>query len=102
MGHRPHRVVVLLLEPSIGYDAVIPVQLFGEAVDDRGRRLYDVTMASLDGGPVRTSSGYSITPQDDVSALAAADTVIIPGTQLPGPRSEGAIPPDVSAALASV
>jgi len=102
MGHRPHRVVVLLLEPSIGYDAVIPVQLFGEAVDDRGRGLYDVTMASLDGGPVRTSSGYSITPQDDVSALAAADTVIIPGTQLPGPRSEGAIPPDVSAALASV
>jgi transcriptional regulator GlxA family with amidase domain len=81
---------------------VIPVQLFGEAVDDRGRRLYDVTMASLDGGPVRTSSGYSITPQDDVSALAAADTVIIPGTQLPGPRSEGTIPPDVSAALASV
>src|SRR5215831_15393854 len=78
MTDPPHRVVVLLLEPAIGYDAVIPVQLFGEAVDDQGRPLYDVTMASLDGGPVRTSSGYSISPQDDVSALARADTVIIP------------------------
>jgi transcriptional regulator GlxA family with amidase domain len=99
---RRHRVVVLLLEPAIGYDAVIPVQLFGEAVDDQGRPLYDVTMASLDGGPVMTSSGYSITPQDDVSALAKADTVIIPGTQLRGPRREGSIPAAVAEALASV
>ena len=83
---RRHRVVVLLLEPAIGFDAVIPVQLFGEAVDDDGRPLYDVTMASLDGGPVRTSSGYAITPQDDVSALARADTVIVPGARGPGPR----------------
>jgi transcriptional regulator GlxA family with amidase domain len=99
---RRHRVVVLLLEPAIGYDAVIPVQMFGEAVDDAGRPLYDVTMASLDGGPVRTSSGYAIVPQDDASALARADTVIIPGTQLPGPRREGTLPPDVGDALASV
>ncbi len=99
---RRHRVVVLLLEPAIGFDAVIPVQLFGEAVDDDGRPLYDVTMASLDGGPVRTSSGYAITPQDDVSALARADTVIVPGTQLPGPRYDGTIPAEVSAALATV
>ena len=81
---------------------MIPVQLFGEAVDDAGRHLYDVTMASLDGGPVRTSSGYAISPQDDVSALARADTVIIPGTQLPGPRYEGTLPQDVADALATV
>jgi transcriptional regulator GlxA family with amidase domain len=99
---RRHRIVVLLLEPAIGYDAVIPVQLFGEAVDDQGRPLYDVSMASLDGGPVRTSSGYAIAPQDDASALAHADTVIVPGTQLAGPRTEGCLPPDVAEALASV
>jgi transcriptional regulator GlxA family with amidase domain len=94
--------VVLLLEPAIGFDAVIPVQLFGEAVDDAGRPLYEVTMASLDGGPVRTSSGYSITPQDDASALAVADTVIVPGTQLPGPRRDGTLPRDIADALATV
>jgi transcriptional regulator GlxA family with amidase domain len=99
---RPHRVVVLLLEPAIGYDAVIPVQLLGEATDDAGRPLYDVTMASLDGGPVRTSSGYRILPQDDATALRRAETVIVPGTQLPGPRRDGTIPPEVAAALATV
>ena len=99
---RRHRVVVLLLEPAIGFDAVIPVQLFGEAADENGSPLYEVTMASLDGGPVRTSSGYAITPHDDASALRQADTVIIPGTQLPGPRREGTLPPEVAAALASV
>ena len=51
-GHRPHRVVVLLLEPLIGYDAVIPAQLLGEAKDADGRPLYDVTMASLDGSRI--------------------------------------------------
>jgi transcriptional regulator GlxA family with amidase domain len=99
---RPHRVVVLLLGPAIGYDAVIPVQLLGEAVDDQGRPLYDVTMASLDGGPVMTSSGYQLVPQDDVSALRSADTVIVPGTQLTGPRREGTLPAEVADALASV
>jgi transcriptional regulator GlxA family with amidase domain len=99
---RRHRVVVLLLEPAIGYDAVIPVQLLGEAVDDAGRPLYDVTMASLDGGPVRTSSGYQLLPQDDASALRTADTVIVPGTQLPGPRHDGTIPRPVAEALATV
>jgi transcriptional regulator GlxA family with amidase domain len=102
MSTRRHRVVVLLLEPAIGYDAVIPVQLLGEAVDDARRPLYDVTMASLDGGPVLTSSGYSIAPQDDASALTRADTVIVPGTQLPGPRRDGTLPHDVATALASV
>jgi putative intracellular protease/amidase len=99
---RRHRVVVLLLEPAIGYDAVIPVQLLGEATDDQGRALYDVTMASLDGGPVRTSSGYQLVPQDDASALRTADTVIVPGTQLPGPRRDGTIPVEVADALRSV
>jgi transcriptional regulator GlxA family with amidase domain len=99
---RPHRVVVLLLEPLIGYDAVIPAQLLGEAKDAAGRLLYDVTMASLDGRPVRTSSGYAITPQHDASALATADTVVVPGTQVPGPRTDGTISADLLAALRSV
>ncbi len=99
---RPHRVVVLLLEPLIGYDAVIPAQLLGEAKDDRGHRLYDVTMASLDGAPVLTSSGYAIAPQHDAGALATADTVVVPGTQVPGPRTDGSLPDDLGRALASI
>jgi transcriptional regulator GlxA family with amidase domain len=99
---RPHRVVVLLLAPLIGYDAVIPAQLLGEAKDADGRPLYDVTMASLDGQAVLTSSGYAITPQHDGSALRHADTVVVPGTQIPGPRTDGSIPADLAAALATI
>jgi transcriptional regulator GlxA family with amidase domain len=51
---------------------------------------------------VRTSSGYAITPQDDAGALARADTVIVPGTQLPGPRRDGTLPADVAKALGRV
>jgi transcriptional regulator GlxA family with amidase domain len=102
MPARPHRVVVLLLEPLIGYDAVIPAQLLGEAKDAGGHPLYDVTMASLDGRPVLTSSGYAIAPQHDASALRTADTVVVPGTQVPGPRTDGTIPADLAAALATI
>lgn len=102
MTARPHRVVVLLLEPLIGYDAVIPAQLLGEATDAAGLRLYDVTMASLDGGPVLTSSGYAIGPQHDAGGLREADTVVVPGTQAPGPRTDGSCPDDLAAALATI
>jgi transcriptional regulator GlxA family with amidase domain len=101
-ARRPHRVVVLLLEPLIGYDAVIPAQLLGEARDDAGHALYDVTMASLDGAPVRTSSGYAIVPQHDAGALVTADTVVVPGTQVPGPRTDGSLPEDLGRALATI
>jgi transcriptional regulator GlxA family with amidase domain len=102
MRRPPHRVVVLLLEPLIGYDAVIPAQLLGEAKDADGRPLYEVVMASLDGSAVPTPSGYAIVPQHDVSALRTADTVVVPGTRIAGPRREGTIPHELLAALGSV
>ena len=79
-----HRVVVLLLEPVVGYDAVIPSHVLGEAVGDTGEPLYDVAMASLDGQPVSTSLGYALTPHGDAALLATADTVIVPGTKVDG------------------
>lgn len=97
-----HRVVVLLVEPVIGYDAVIPPQVFGQAAGDDGQPLYDVAMASLDGRPVTASLGYAITPHGDASLLATADTVVVPGTQIAGPRRDGTIPADLAAALATI
>jgi transcriptional regulator GlxA family with amidase domain len=96
------RVTVLLLEPVVGFDAVIPSQLLGSARSEDGERLYEVTMASLDGGPVRTESGYSISPGADAHALAAADTVIIPGTHIAGPRRTGELPEELRRALAAI
>src|SRR4051794_11198576 len=102
MTSTPHRVAVLLLPPVIGFDATIPVQLLGSAEDGRGRRLYDVQMVSLTGEAVPTSSGYAIVPTGDATTLARADTVIVPGTRLPGPRYDGVLPPDLAAAFAGL
>ncbi|KQV67919.1 AraC family transcriptional regulator [Nocardioides sp. Root122] len=98
----PHRVVVLGIPPVIGYDLTIPPQVLGEAVDDEGRALYDVQVVTLDGAPVATSKGYAIAPSADISALATAQTVIVPGTQIAGPRHDGSLPDDLRAALATV
>lgn len=88
---RPHRVVVLLLEPLIGYDATIPGAVLGSAKDADGAPLYSVEMASLDGGPVMTTSGYAVVPHGDSALLTQADTVVVPGTRVPGPRHEGVL-----------
>jgi len=97
-----HSVVVLALEPAVGYDLTIPPQIFGQATSATGEPLYDIAVASLDGGPVRTTQGYSILPTHDASALATADTVVVPGTQLPGPRTEGTVSDELREAMATV
>ncbi|MBC2932924.1 GlxA family transcriptional regulator [Nocardioides sp. zg-1228] len=98
----PHRVVVLAVAPVIGYDLTIPPQVLGEAYDAAGRPLYDVQVVSLDGAPVRATRGYAIAPSAGPEALATAQTVIVPGTQLAGPRRDGTLPDDLRAALATV
>lgn len=97
-----HRIAVLLLAPVIGYDAVIPPQLFGEAVDDAGNPLYATTMVGLDATPVPTDNGYALVPGGTLDDLTSADTVIVPGTRLAGPRRQGTLPDDVRAALARI
>ncbi|HEY0641931.1 MAG TPA: AraC family transcriptional regulator, partial [Nocardioides sp.] len=98
----PHRVVVLAIPPVIGYDLTIPPQVLGEAVDGQGHPLYDVQVVSVDGSPVRASKGYAIAPSAGPEALATAQTVIVPGTQVAGPRRDGTLDDDLRAALATV
>lgn len=98
----PHRVVVLAIPPVIGYDLTIPPQVLGEAFDEAGRPLYDISVVSVDDAPVLASKGYAIAPSAGVEALATAQTVIVPGTQIPGPRRDGTLPDDLRAALATV
>ena len=77
MARRPHRVVVLALAPVVGYDMAIPPLFFGEAKDEAGHPLYEVSVAGLGGTPVASTAGYAITPNADESALATADTVVV-------------------------
>jgi transcriptional regulator GlxA family with amidase domain len=97
-----HRVAVLLLSPVVGFDATIPPQLLGSAVDESGRELYDVTTVGLSREPVPTRSGYALVPEAGPEALAEAGTVIVPGTAFAPARYDGVLDPALGEALASV
>ncbi|KAA9147828.1 helix-turn-helix domain-containing protein [Amycolatopsis acidicola] len=96
-----HSVVVLAISEVIGYDMAIPPQVFSAAERD-GRRLYDVKLCGVDNEPVRVAHGYTAKFDHGPEALATADTVIIPGTALEGPRRRGSLPDDVADALALI
>src|ERR1044071_8810429 len=97
-----HQVVVLALDPVVGYDMAIPPQIFVEAADRDGQRLYRVRICGLDRAPIRVASGFTMVPDHDASILAEADTVIVPGTRVAGPRLHGTLPAGIGDALARV
>ncbi|PXY19955.1 AraC family transcriptional regulator [Prauserella coralliicola] len=93
-----HRVVVLAISEAVGYDMQIPPAIF-KAARRNGRPLYDVRICGVDDQPVRVSAGYSAVLEHGPEALDDADTVIIPGTHVEGPRRHGTLPDDIAAAL---
>jgi transcriptional regulator GlxA family with amidase domain len=97
-----HVVAVLALGEVIGYDMNIPPQILSSAKDECGHELYDVRICGLDRQPVRVLSGYTIIPDHGREALADADTVIIPGTRVTGPRHHGTLPDEIAEALALI
>ncbi|MEU6646540.1 helix-turn-helix domain-containing protein [Saccharomonospora sp. NPDC046836] len=96
-----HRVVVLAIEEVVGYDLHIPPLIFRSAERD-GQQLYDVRICGVDDRPVRVSSGYTAVLDHGPEALDDADTVIIPGTHVIGPRQKGTLPDDIARALARI
>ncbi|MEU7135554.1 helix-turn-helix domain-containing protein [Streptomyces sp. NPDC046261] len=75
------RVVVLALDGVIPFELSLASKLFGVATDSADRPLYEVVTCSVDGRPVRTSADFSISVERDASALAGADTVVIPASE---------------------
>lgn len=73
-----HRVVVLALEGVYPFELSIPAKIFGTAAGPAGEPLYEITTCSLDGGPVATSSDYSLAVSHGAEALRTADTLVIP------------------------
>jgi transcriptional regulator GlxA family with amidase domain len=98
-GPRRHEVAVLALPGTIAFELGLPHRLLGGAVDADERPLYRVRVATLDGGPVRTSAGYSITPEHDAALLRTAATVVVPGVQGGPAMAGGRVAEELSAAL---
>ncbi len=78
-----HEVAVLALDGVVTLDLGVPTQVFHAAVGPEKQRHYRVRVATPDGGPVRTSGGFAVLPEHDLSLLATADTVIVPGVAEP-------------------
>jgi transcriptional regulator GlxA family with amidase domain len=75
----PHRVIGLCFDGIVAFDLTAPAQAFGLAADAGGRPFYEFSTCSPGSAEVRTTSGFGITPQADLGALAGADTVVVPG-----------------------
>src|SRR5256885_4654081 len=80
----------------------IPPQILSCASLETGETLYDVRICGLTRDPVRVVAGYTMVPDHGAEALAEADTVIIPGTRVAGPRHHGTLPGEVAEALALI
>ncbi|HKD98839.1 MAG TPA: helix-turn-helix domain-containing protein [Micromonosporaceae bacterium] len=100
---RRHRVVVLALDEVIAFDLGVPTQIFHAARDRQsGRRHYDVSIITPDGAPVRSSAGFTVTPDHGPELLAEADTMIVTGIGRHSRHFNGELAPEVAAAFAAL
>jgi len=73
-----HRVVALCLEGVVAFDLAAPAQAFSVAADPRRGPLYEFSTCSIDGGPLRTTTGFGVSPQGGLELLGAAETIVVP------------------------
>jgi transcriptional regulator GlxA family with amidase domain len=91
-----HAIAVLALDGVVAFDLGVPPQVFGAARDAAGKRLYSVRVCGV---PVRSTAGFSVVPEHDLSILETADTIIVPGVGAGSTVTEGTLDPHVAAAL---
>jgi transcriptional regulator GlxA family with amidase domain len=74
-----HHVAVLALDEVVPFDLGVATQIFYASRDADGRHLYSVKVCTPTGEPVRTSAGYTVTPDHGPELIRSADTVIVAG-----------------------
>jgi len=85
-SRQPHNVAVLALPEVVAFDLSIPVHVM-----QRPGSGYDVTVCATRAGRVPTTTGYEIVATAGLAAVAAADTVIVPGYESDGDPSPAAL-----------
>jgi AraC family transcriptional activator FtrA len=80
-----HRVVAVVRPGVLMLDLAAPAHVFGHC----GAPDYTFAVAALEPGRVRTSTGFDISVEHDLSALETADTVVVPGDDDPTCPDEG-------------
>jgi AraC family transcriptional regulator, transcriptional activator FtrA len=72
------RVAVLVFDRISPFELGVLCEVFGTDRTDDGFPAYDFALCSIDGGPIRTSSGFTIQPHAGLSPLETADLVAVP------------------------
>ena len=73
-----HRVVALCLDGVVAFDLAAPAQAFFAASRESGEGFYEFSTCSLNGRPLRSTTGFGVVPEGDLSLLGEADTVVVP------------------------
>jgi transcriptional regulator GlxA family with amidase domain len=79
------RKVVLLALPGVApFEFGVVCEVFGIDRTETGGPSFDFTIATADPGPVRTSLGFTMNIESDLSAAADADLVAVPAHEITG------------------
>jgi transcriptional regulator GlxA family with amidase domain len=86
------RVAVLVFDRISPFELGVLCEVFGTDRAADGFPSYDFAICSVDGGPIRTSSGFTIQPHADLTPLETADLVAVPAhpiaTNVPQPAAD--------------
>ncbi|CAM3198882.1 transcriptional regulator FtrA [Asticcacaulis taihuensis] len=94
-SHPLNRQVALLAFDGMPlFEFSIAVELFGLDRPEMGPDWYSFKIASLEGGPVRTTAGLRVTADAGLEIFADAGTIIIPGWPIDRP-----VPPELTEVL---
>ncbi|MCA2215356.1 GlxA family transcriptional regulator [Jidongwangia harbinensis] len=94
-----HAIALLALDGVVAFDLGVPPQVFGAARTGDRTPLYTVAIGTPDGDPVRSTAGFTVQPDHDMSVLATADTVIVPGVGAGPTVTDGTVAPPIAEAL---
>jgi transcriptional regulator GlxA family with amidase domain len=77
--------VVLLALPGVApFEFGVVCEVFGIDRSDSGGPAFEFTIATAEPGPVRTSLGFTMQIDNDLSAAATADLVAVPAHEITG------------------
>jgi len=77
-GNVSHTIAIIAFEGVSPFHLSVPSIVFGDDLLKLGAPRYSVLLCAEVPGPVATMSGFDIDVRHDLSALASADTVIVP------------------------
>lgn len=72
------RVAVIALDRVAPFELGVVCEVFGTDRSANGLPRYDFKICSADGEPVRTQSGFDITPHADLGPVETADLIAVP------------------------